>query len=304
MLTINKIHHGDALTLAKQLQDESVNCIVTSPPYWALRDYGCNGQLGLESTFKEYVEKLCTIFDELKRVLKKDGTCWIVLGDTYFGNGQDSGKRDVGVAPINNLGTQNKANNYQNKSLCLIPHRFAMAMVDRGWILRADIVWNKPNPLPESVKDRPTKSHEYIFFFVKNKQYYYNAESIKTPTKGNEHDKRARISRKRFPTKLINGIRKTGYYPMANKKSVWTVNTKAFPEAHFAVFPETLIVPMIKAGCPKDGIVLDPFIGAGTTALVALKLQRQFIAFELNEDYIEMAKKRLKVIQSQPQFAL
>lgn len=169
----------------------------------------------------------------------------------------------------------------------------AFALRADGWFLRSDIIWHKKNSMPESVKDRPTKNHEYIFLLSKNQRYYYDAEAIKTKSIEPNDDRGSRGNRKRFPTDKINGIRNSGIYPMSNKRSVWTVNTKPYKEAHFAIYPEKLIVPCIKAGCPEDGIVLDPFMGVGTTAIVARKLNRNFIGFELKKEYVEMANKRL-----------
>jgi len=299
------IIQGDALEQLKKLSDESVDCVVTSPPYWALRDYGVEGQLGLEPTFQEYITKLCNIFDEVKRVLKKSGTCWVNMGDTYGGTG--SGQKDTGkhgYTPEAMATTKNKPQSkLQGKSLIQIPSRFAIEMTNRGWILRNEIIWYKPNGMPSSAKDRFTVDFEKVFFFVKSKKYWFEtqyepytedldrwggeklkADGESTWDEGTGQD----TYRDRNMRPNSNG---------RNKRCVWRINTKPFKEAHFAVYPEKLIEPMIKAGCPEDGVVLDPFFGAGTTAVVAQKLNRKWLGIELNPEYIEIAEERLKNIQ-------
>lgn len=298
------IIQGDALEQLKKLSDESVDCVVTSPPYWALRDYGVEGQLGLEPTFQEYITKLCNIFDEVKRVLKKSGTCWVNMGDTY-----GSAKSDIHNFPgrystthKDHL-TQTKGVKGYNKCLLQIPSRFAIEMSNRGWILRNEIIWHKPNCMPSSAKDRFTVDFEKVFFFVKSKKYWFEtqyepytedldrwggeklkADGESTWDEGTGQD----TYRDRNMRPNSNG---------RNKRCVWRINTKPFKEAHFAVYPEKLIEPMIKAGCPEDGVVLDPFFGAGTTAVVAQKLNRKWLGIELNPEYIEIAEERLKNIQ-------
>lgn len=298
---LNKIYHGDALEVLKTFPSEYVNTCITSPPYWGLRDYGVDNQLGLENTPEEYVCKVVEIFREVKRVLRNDGTLWLNLGDSYNSspsNNQGRGIENSGVGlreGARNLGrVKRDVAACKPKDLIGIPWMVAFALRNDGWYLRSDIIWHKPNPMPESVTDRPTKSHEYIFLLSKSPRYYYDAEAIKTKMECSEHDKRSRQGRKRFPTELINGIRNSTTEPReyANKRSVWTVTTKGFPEAHFATFPEELITDCIKAGCPKDGIVLDPFSGANTTGITARKLGRNYLAIELNEKYIKLAKDR------------
>lgn len=282
---LNKIIQGDCLEVSKILPDESIDCCVTSPPYWHLRDYGVEGQLGLEKTPEEYVQNLVNLFQEVRRVLKPQGTLWLNLGDSYA-----------------------------EKNLVGIPWRVALALQAAGWYLRQDIIWSKPAVMPESVTDRCTKSHEYVFLLSKNPRYYFDAEAIKEPAVcGNWGARLARPSNKSFPDELKNGIRsskrrgefngKTNALPgreafrsiknLRNKRSVWTVSTKPFKEAHFATFPEDLITPMVLAGCPQGGVVLDPFMGSGTTALIAQKLGRNYIGIELNPAYIEIASKRV-----------
>ena len=303
----NTVHHGDCLTVLKTFPDEFIDCCVTSPPYWALRDYGCDGQLGLEPTFQEYIDKLCNIFDEVKRVLKKEGTCWVNIGDTY--NGNKEGKTDNKVCDYLKNTTTNlhkKKGDLPDKCLCQIPSRFAIEMTNRGWILRNEIIWYKPNAMPSSVKDRFTVDFEKVFFFVKNKKYWFEQQLEKSIWF--EKDKRAITGGITKSGKSITSegnqyqINKSGSFRKdgnRNKRCVWQIPTKPFKEAHFAVFPPTLVEPMIQAGCPENGIVLDPFMGSGTVAEVALKLNRHFIGIELSPEYCEMAKKRIKEITPQ-----
>ena len=409
----NVILQGDALTKLKELPEKSINMCMTSPPYWALRDYGVDGQLGLEPTFDQYISNLCDIFDEVKRVLRDDGTCWVNLGDTYFGSGKGAGgdgnnkesftftekeertcdncgKKFTGWKFQNFCGSacsgvdntpRTKKGKLPDKTLTMIPMRFAIEMVNRGWILRNTIIWHKPNCMPSSVKDRFTVVFEYIFLFSKKKKYYFEQQLEKTITKD-------KIIRDRDSTRLNNtpgrtkmgGLTKNDY-DFKNKRTTWTICPKPFKEAHFAVYPEELCETPIKAGCPefvcqkcgmpkikvetiighqvtesmriagsdKDGkyygneqkdyekakankpsetkkrilesmsqikkykyestckcnagfiggIVLDPFFGAGTTGLVALKQKKNYIGIELNPEYIEIAEKRLKPFKEQ-----
>lgn len=384
---MNKILNGDCLEVLKTLPDESIDCVMTSPPYWALRDYGVEGQLGLEPTFQEYINKLCDIFDEVKRVLKKEGTCWVNMGDTYASN---SGKKSDG----GNLGNKEallqkkyrtKMSEVSEKSLCQIPSRFAIEMCNRGWILRNEIIWHKPNCMPSSVKDRFTVDFEKIFFFTKSKKYYFETQ----------YEPHAEVSIKARNAKLNQtthiGARKSavnvqlGDIPRGNrfipeqgrnKRCVWRITTKPYKEAHFATYPEELCETPIKAGCPEfvckkcgkarekmyervggppkgshhknfdirvnpqgrpdtetkvygsdlskiyaeygyaenkyigltdcgcnagweSGVVLDPFFGAGTTGLVALKQNKNFIGIELNPEYIKIAEARLELTKTQ-----
>jgi len=275
-LTRPKILNGDVRQVLSELEPESVQCVVTSPPYWGMRDYGTEGQLGLEETPEKFVENMVEVFREVKRVLKKDGTVWMNLGDTY---GKQVGK---GFNTHEEDGTGNRVTEMQekhgdikvktglpDKSLVGIPWRVALALQADGWVLRSDIIWHKPNPMPESVKDRPTKSHEYIFLLTKSKKYYYDYEAIKEFSK-------------------IDGRAK-------NKRTVWSIPTQAYPEAHFATFPEEIPEVCIKAGTKLGDVVLDPFAGSGTTCAVASKLGRNSIGIELNEEYFKLARKRCKV---------
>lgn len=317
----NKIIQGDSLEVLKTLPDESIDCVITSPPYWALRDYGVEGQLGLEPTFQEYINKLCNIFDEVKRVLKKDGTCWVNIGDTYMGNSSYSAKGRQGFGndkigmlnkkqwldPKNPTPSKLRAREHIEggqiieKSLCQIPSRFAIEMTNRGWILRNEIIWHKPNCMPSSADDRFTVDFEKIFFFVKNKKY--NFEQILEPVSevslkraeygwhGQGDNGQGNYAGLEHTEKMGNRfVNPEG----RNKRTVWSINTKGTPEAHFATYPEKLVEPMIKAGCPKNGIVLDIFMGSGTTAIVALQLDKKYLGIELNSEYIKIAEDRIK----------
>ena len=299
---MNKIICGDSLQELKKLPDESVDCVITSPPYWALRDYGVEGQLGLEPTFQEYITKLCNIFDEVKRVLKKEGTCWVNLGDTYYSiNGGKFENDNLGSKEKNRLKGLSQSNNLKSgkeltqKNLCNIPARFSIEMQNRGWILRNEIIWHKPNCMPSSVKDRFTVDFEKVFFFVKSKKYWFETQYEKAFTPGSKHvsksgDKSSQIKESvnatYFDRDFTSGENR-------NKRCVWTITTKPFKEAHFATYPEQLIEPMIKAGCPVGGIVLDPFFGAGTTGVVTKKLNRNYLGIELNPEYIDIATRRI-----------
>lgn len=326
----NRIIEYDVLNTPWPMADKSVDCCVTSPPYWGLRDYNNPDQIGLEKTPEGYVQKMVQVFNEVYRVLKPTGTLWLNLGDSYAHNGAayHSHKSTlIGRKQGEEMGKakrfEKKGSGLKPKDLVGIPWMVAFALRSAGWYLRQDIIWAKPNPMPESVTDRCTKAHEYFFMFSKNRKYYYDSAAIKTPGKNPEDDFRrissATMNGKSTPTEFNNGIRKSdkqrghsrrhnGFNDRwdkmtteeqmsfgANKRSVWTVSTKPLKEAHFATFPEELITPCILAGCPKDGIVLDPFMGAGTTGLVALSHGRKFIGFELNPDYIAIANKRLKL---------
>ena len=324
-LETNRTLYGDCRETLKELPEKCINTCITSPPYWGLRDYGTgewiggdpncphmrttkiskdtstghkamfeqgnvvgdaiyknecpkcgavrkDSQLGLEETPEEFVENLVKVFREVRRVLCDDGTVWLNLGDSYYnyrpGKGQSLIKQTVSNTnqdlPQEVARRANKIDGLKEKDLVGIPWRVAFALQADGWYLRQDIIWHKPNPMPESVQDRCTKSHEYIFLLSKNPKYYFDNEAIKEDA---EPEKR-------------------------NKRSVWTITTKPFKGAHFAVFPPDLIEPCILAGCPKDGVVLDPFMGSGTTGMVAQELGRKWIGCELNPEYINLQKTR------------
>lgn len=295
---------GDARHRLKELADESVHCVVTSPPYFGLRDYGVAGQMGLEATPEAFVAELVGVFREVRRVLRADGTCWINLGDSYANDGKwggsTGGKHARDLHGLSSVGRGQRFTGLKPKDLIGIPWRVAFALQADGWWLRQDIIWSKPNPMPESVVDRCTKAHEYIFLLSKSPRYYYDAATIKDqatgkppcnshPTKGGRaYDAGAGEHRTAANLHKINAVE------VRNKRSVWEVATQPFSEAHFATFPPALIEPCILAGCPEGGTVLDPFGGAGTTAFVASRHRRNAILIELNPAYAAMAEERLK----------
>jgi site-specific DNA-methyltransferase (adenine-specific) len=302
----NRILQGDAFRVLRKLPSESVDCIVTSPPYYALRDYGVSKQIGLEETFTEYLEKLLLVFDEAKRVLKRTGSCWVVIGDTYGGSATSgiliNRQKKAKSKSRNSLRLTHRKGRY-SKCLLQIPARFAIGMIERGWILRNEIIWHKPNMLPSSVKDRFTMDFEKIFFFTKSRRYFFN-QQFEAPANPDRLKNRFLNPEKKHKwldsdIKLpVNAgamersrgkVLKTG----RNKRAVWSIGTGRFTGEHFAVFPERLIETPILAGCPENGLVLDPFMGSGTTAVVARRLNRKFIGIELNSKYVRMANQRI-----------
>src|SRR3990167_2222820 len=296
---INKIHCGDSLSILRQIPDELIDCVITSPPYWGLRDYGVEGQIGLESSLQEYINKIIQITEELKRVLKKTGTMWWNHGDSY-GTGSGSGSRSGSKQTEGSIYWEDngkaKIPGYE-KSLIMQNERIVMKMIDeQKWILRNRIIWYKPNSMPSSACDRFSNDYEPIYFLTKSKHYYFEQQFEKSLWSGK--DKRAvngpseggKAKSGNYAINKGGAFRKDGN---RNMRSVWQINTKGFSEAHFATFPEDLVGRCIRSGCPEGGIVLDCFMGAGTTALVALKLKRNYIGIELNGDYIKIAEKRL-----------
>lgn len=360
-----EIRIGDCRELLCAMPDESVHCIVTSPPYWGLRDYGVDGQMGLERSLGEHIEAMVSVFDECRRVLRKDGTCWINYGDCYATSPNGRSAADTKAVgnddrtfrdkPFSTVGGVLKP-----KDLCMVPNRLAIALQEAGWWIRSEIIWAKPNPMPESVTDRPATSHEKIWMLTKSARYFYDAESVREPLAetsiprllqdidAQEGSSRAHGGTKNM--KAVGGVRRAGAHPtstltgglsgrhetpekypkserrgkgnakgfrggsyvngepgprtqsgnepnesgMRNCRNLWNIATKPFSQAHFATFPPELAERCIKAGCPSDGIVLDPFGGAGTTALVADRLQRHAILMELNPEYAAMAERRIK----------
>lgn len=308
-----EILQGDALQVLRTLPAESVHCCVTSPPYWGLRDYGVRGQMGLERTPTEFVEKMVQLFREVRRVLHRHGTLWLNLGDSYNaynanrGKSKGANKNHLDIQPQLPSGHGLAAADLKPKDLVGIPWRVAFALQADGWYLRQDIIWHKPNPMPESVRDRCTKAHEYIFLLTKSDRYFFDAQAIKEPVTGTAHARGRGMTPKSGKALVDPSVKirpknndsfaaaVRGLVTMRNKRSVWTVPTKAFKGAHFATFPPDLIEPCILAGCPEGGTVLDPFFGAGTTGLVAKKHARSCIGIELNPEYIELARERLRV---------
>lgn len=351
-----RIITGDARQRLAELPDASVHCVVTSPPYWGLRDYGVASQIGLEPDFRDYIATMVEVFREVRRVLRADGTMWLNMGDSFYAG--NKGTKDAldrvsaGTKQVTNAGsrylrspTRQPQASLKPKDLIGMPWRIAFALQEDGWWLRQDIIWHKPNPMPESVNDRPTTAHEYLFLLSKSQRYYYDAEAIREtavaddvgdmdggaqrlPDGGNANEGRnyrqpnsplsiksphgqgftrragigakgnARTFRggsyvggKPGPRTEIGNVPNKNF--SRNKRTVWTIATVPFPEAHFATFPPALVEPCILAGCPKSGTVLDPFFGAGTTGLVADRLGRHCIGIELNPEYAEMARRRI-----------
>jgi site-specific DNA-methyltransferase (adenine-specific) len=306
-----KIINGDCRDVLKTMPDCSVNCCVTSPPYFGLRDYGVAGQLGLEQTPEQYVAEMVAVFREVRRVLRDDGTLWLNLGDSYASyrdgkatpdttRGNSTGTLVPKGEAKNRMASTFKGSAIKHKDLIGIPWRVAFALQADGWYLRQDIIWSKPNPMPESVKDRCTKAHEYIFLLSKSPRYYFDHEAIKESGVGTEYDmtKRAagRLTGTRYLTEGTGQVKAGASLGIGsstrNKRSVWTVATQPYKGAHFATFPPDLIAPCILAGCPAGGTVLDPFGGSGTTGEVAAGNCRNAILIELNASYCSLAKSR------------
>lgn len=294
---------GDVRERLKELADQSVNCCVTSPPYWGLRDYGNDGQIGLEQKPDAFIAELVSVFGQVKRVLRDDGTLWVNIGDSYASTKEGntngtSGKVKQKAGVNDNTRKRTIPDGLKHKDLVGVPWMLAFALREDGWYLRQDIIWHKPNPMPESVTDRCTKSHEYIFLLSKSRQYYFDNEAIKEPS-SNLGKTEIRFGGNKYgdsddpkhATKSGNEYTDTG---KRNKRDVWTVTTRPFKGAHFATFPPALIEPCILAGCPEGGTVLDPFFGAGTTGLVAQRHNRKWIGCELNPEYAAIAQTRIE----------
>lgn len=386
-MNLDTVVCADALDWLRTLPDESVNCIITSPPYYGLRDYGADGQLGLEDTPAAYVERLVAVFREIRRVLRPDGVCWLNLGDSYAGSGRglmgdgtpsDRGDAKQGTNRGTTVGVFNKPDwgGLAPKNLIGIPWRVAFALQDDGWILRSDVIWHKPNPMPESVRDRPTKAHEYVFMLTRAARYWYDAEAVSEQSSDNSHGGgQAHVERYMQQSGRNDGSRAMGIVTATrNRRTVWTVATESTPFAHFATFPQKLIEPMVLAGCParvcvtcgapwervvergltahdgktdsaysegsaanrlallrqaarerggeytngcktigwqptctcdadtRPGIVLDPFMGSGTTALVARRLGRHYVGCDVNPEYVALAHERLAEPYTLPMF--
>jgi DNA modification methylase len=307
---LNRTHVGDCRYLLRRMSEDGVKVqtCVTSPPYFGLRDYGVADQIGLEATPDEYVAQMVAVFSAVSDVLADDGTLWLNLGDSYAGSNQTGGtnSKEIGrreermIAGRNFAGKRDPwpGSGIKAKDLCGIPWRVAFALQADGWYLRSDIIWHKPNPMPESVTDRPTKAHEYLFLLAKSERYYYDQDAIAEESA--YAGEQAGICRGTKRRAHAMGLEPTGNEKPGmnwiqpetrNRRTVWTITTKPQPESHFACFPPDLIEPCILAGAPAGGIVLDPFMGSGTTARVAMSLGRQFIGCELNPAYVEIQDK-------------
>ncbi len=353
-----QLHHGEALEVLRTLPDDSVHCVVTSPPYWGLRDYGtgrweggtnpeckhqinkggtakstlngsaqndaetlaANGcasyksvckrcgakrvdqQLGLEESVDEFIDKLATIFDEVRRVLRPDGTCWVNLGDSYCGNaggGQGLTGDRFSRTFTARIDRPKRGGDLKPKDMVGVPWMFAFEARRRGWYLRSEIIWHKPNPMPESIEDRPTRAHEQLFLLTKSASYFYDKAAIMEKVAGTAHARGHGVTPKSH--KKGQGVKNNESWNKAvtklvdkrNKRDVWTVQSEPYDEAHFATFPPQLVRPCVLAGSPKSGVVLDPFCGSGTTGAVALELGRHFIGIDLKAEYIELAHKRV-----------
>ena len=303
---------GDSLEVLKTLPENSVDCCVTSPPYYGLRDYGADGQIGREAAPEEYINRLVSVFHEVKRVLSPQGTCWLNIADTYCGTGSKAGHADP-KNPKGRNGQQvainHRAPGCKPKDLIGIPWLLALALRGDGWYLRSSIIWHKGNPMPESTRDRPTRCYEYIFLLTKSKKYYYDWQAVAEPIApttaarykagrgGNQkysaevpgQGKIQRINRERARGAIYDEIIR----PIRSRRNIWQINTVPYRGGHFAAFPPKLAETCILAGCPVGGVVLDPFLGSGTTAKVAKALNRRYIGIELNPEYCALAKKRI-----------
>lgn len=299
-----KIMHGNSLEVLKTLEDESIDCVVTSPPYWQIRDYGVSGQIGLESDVNEFLEKLIDIFDEVYRVLKKSGTLFVNMGDTYSNVNAKlaGGTNNKRHGKNNGYKTVPRKTNIKRKSKMMIPERLAIKMIESGWILRNEIIWHKSNILPESVNDRFTNDFEKVFFFSKEQKYYfkkqyepYSDKTIHAFKDGTVPDSKKRLKSGESKTGMREGRTWKSFYNEngRNMRTVWNIATKGIKEGHFAIFPEELVRRCLDSGCPVNGVVLDPFLGSGTTLKVAKSLNMQGVGIELKREYIDIAVGRI-----------
>lgn len=317
-----KILHGDVRDVLATLPDDTFDCIVTSPPYWGLRDYGVAGQIGLEPTLTEYLDTMTAVCRDLRRVLKPEGTFWLNIGDSYAANrggtaqpaetlgggkggwAENGDRVNRGRKDGYNPSRDPKGHGLKHKDLCMAPNRLAIRLQEDGWFVRSEIIWHKPNPMPESVTDRPTSSHEKVWLLTKSERYAYDADAVREPLQTDPKENypaRARITGRgsQGAADARGGDRdKSGGFPPVeggrNLRNVWSIATQPFSGAHFATMPPDLVDRCIKAGCPAGGHVLDPFGGAGTTGLAADRLGRDATLIELNPAYIEIARKRIE----------
>ena len=307
-MEINKIYNEPCLETLKKMPNDFLDCVISSPPYWQLRDYGYDGQWGLEPTFEEYLEHLWEMMDEIYRVLKPSGTCWINLGDTYNNSGWAGDRKDkYNDQPIVASGTKagrGGQKGFPDKCLILIPHRFAIGCIDRGWLVRNDIIWAKRNGMPEPVNDRFTKKHEYIFLMTKSKKYYFDLDAIRDKHIW-ESDKRNDGNRHQYNegSKSLDDSNVDANAVSFNPKGknpgsvsdFWDVKTKPSTTKHYASYNVELITKPILAGCPENGLIYDPFMGTGTTAIHAINNNRKFIGSEMSQDYIKICNERVNI---------
>lgn len=310
-IELDKIYTGDCLEVLKTLPDDSVHCCVTSPPYYALRDYGMEGQIGRETSPKEYVLRLTEVFSEVRRVLRSDGTLWLNIADTYAGKGNQGDFVDPKNPKGRNgqaVALNHKVEGCKPKDMIGIPWMLAFALRDSGWYLRNDIIWMKSNPMPESCKDRCSRCYEHIFLFSKSRKYHFDYKAISEPIapataerlkRGMKDNKYASAIPGQSQPQTINRRREHGditddmINPLRNKRDVWQINTVPFKGGHYAAYPPKLVETCLLAGCPERGTVLDPFMGSGTTGFVAKQLDRHFVGIELNPEYTELAYRRI-----------
>ena len=311
-IQLDHIYTGDCLEVLKTLPDESVHCCITSPPYYALRDYGVDGQIGREATPKEYISRLTEVFTEVRRVLRSDGTLWLNISDTYAGKGNQGSYVDAKNPKGRNgqaVALNYKVEGCKPKDMIGIPWLLAFSLRESGWYLRNDIIWMKENPMPESVKDRCARCYEHIFLFSKARKYFFDYKAISEPiapgtvsrlkrgVKGS--NKYGEPIPGQAKQQTINLCREHGAIsdeminPLRNKRDVWIINTVPFKGGHYAAYPPKLVETCLLAGCPKNGVVLDPFIGSGTTGMVAKQLDRHYVGIELNPEYKELAEARI-----------
>lgn len=311
----NQIHQGDAAETLAQMPEGSVNCVMTSPPYYGLRDYGIDGQIGLEESLDDYIESLLDVADEVRRVLRDDGSWWLNLGDSFAGSwGAQSKDETENNLPQHDHPDKNPARHtdLRRKNKMLVPHRVAIALQEHGWIVRSDAVWSKPNPMPHPVKDRLHEHKEFVFHLTPEPDYWFDLDSIRIPHKKSSLER----TESSFGSSAVGSLAcpredkresvlmdaEDALHPNGkNPGDVFEIPVRAFPEAHFAVYPPELCEAPIKATCPEDGVVLDPFAGAGTTCLVAKRLSRRFVGIELNPDYVAMAQKRVGIDVDEPE---
>lgn len=315
-MDINKIYQEPCLETLKSMPDCYLDCVITSPPYWQLRDYGYNGQWGLEPTYQQYLEHLWEMMDEIYRVLKPTGTVWINLGDSYstqsgtnlaIARGKNYESNSTYLTNRGESGKLIKDKSLPNKCLLLLPHRFAIGCIDRGWIVRNDVIWAKRNGMPESVTDRFSKKHEYFFFMVKSEKYFFDLDAVKDKSSGNRWGGNDFIvsDKSKLDENNLNGLHRNrnmnidGMKNPGDVSDFWDIPTKPSSNKHYASYNDKLLEKPILAGCPENGIVYDPFMGTGSTAEVALRSNRNYIGSEMSSDYVKIAHKRLEPFLTQ-----